>query len=93
MPEINLNKDRGIENRLGGVSPGQFDPQQDLLAEKILENINCTPIGQLLKRIAFLPKIRAEKVITIRRQISQNQYDLNNRLDVVLDKVLEELVL
>lgn len=63
----------------------------DLLMEQILENINTTPIGQVLKRIAMLPEVRAEKVLNVRRQLTEDDYDLNERLDVALDKVLEDL--
>lgn len=64
---------------------------KDLLMEQILENINNTPIGQVLKRIASLPEVRREKVLDVRRQLTAGKYDLNRRLDVALDRVLEEL--
>ncbi len=59
--------------------------------EQILENIHHTPIGQVLKSIASLPEIRREKVLRLRRQITAGRYDLAGRLDVALDKVLEDL--
>ena len=64
----------------------------DLLLEQILENVNSTPIGQVLKRIASLPEVRQEKVLGIRRQLTDGDYDLNGRLEAALDKVLEELI-
>jgi len=64
---------------------------EDLIMEQILENINHTPIGQVLKRIASLPEVRREKVLDVRRQITEGKYNLNERLDVALDKVLEDL--
>ncbi|MGA1979784.1 MAG: flagellar biosynthesis anti-sigma factor FlgM [Sedimentisphaerales bacterium] len=64
---------------------------QDLLMEQILENINTTPIGQVLKKIASLPEVRKEKVLDLRRQLSKGKYRLNERLDIALDKVLEDL--
>jgi hypothetical protein len=36
--------------------------QDDVLAQKIMENIHNTPLGKLLGIIATLPEIRAEKV-------------------------------
>ena len=66
--------------------------ENDLLMEQILENINTTPIGKVLRNIASLPEIRQEKVLGIRRQITQGSYDLNGRLDNVIDKVLEDLM-
>ena len=65
--------------------------EQDLLMEQILENINTTPIGQVLKKIASLPEVRREKVLNVRRQLTNGRYDLGERLDFVLDKVLEDL--
>jgi hypothetical protein len=65
--------------------------EQDLLMEQILENINTTPIGQVLKKIASLPEVRKEKVLDLRQQLSKGKYRLNERLDVALDRVLEDL--
>jgi hypothetical protein len=64
---------------------------EDLLMEQILENINSTSIGQVLKKIASLPEARREKVLDLRRQLTEGKYNLNERLDVALDKVLEDL--
>jgi predicted XRE-type DNA-binding protein len=65
--------------------------EQDMLMEQILENINNTPIGQVLKKIATLPEVRKEKVLDVRRQLSNGKYRLNERLDIALDRVLEDL--
>ncbi len=65
--------------------------EDDLLMEQILENINTTPIGQVLKKIACLPEVRKEKVLDVRQQINKGEYNLNERLNVALDRVLEDL--
>jgi negative regulator of flagellin synthesis FlgM len=59
--------------------------------ERILENIHQTPIGQVLKKIASLPEVRKEKVLDVRRQLTDGEYDLSARLDIALEKVLEDL--
>jgi len=64
---------------------------EDLLMEQILENINTTPIGQVLKKIALLPEVRRQKVLDVRRRLTEGKYDLNERLDVALEKVLNDL--
>ena len=64
---------------------------QDLVMEQILDNINHTPVGQVLKNIAALPEMRRDKVLRLRRQITEGHYDLSGRLEVALDKVLEDL--
>ncbi|MHC4740917.1 MAG: flagellar biosynthesis anti-sigma factor FlgM [Planctomycetota bacterium] len=73
-------------------SPSEDSPaQNDLLMERILENIHNTPMGQVLKRIASLPEVRKEKVLDVRRQLTDGEYDLSARLDIALEKVLEDL--
>jgi anti-sigma28 factor (negative regulator of flagellin synthesis) len=37
------------------------------------------------------PQIRMEKVLAIRQQLAEGKYDLDQRLDAVLDKLLETL--
>ena len=64
---------------------------EDLTMEQILENIHNTPIGQVLKKIASLPEIRKEKILRIRRQLTEGKYNLDERLQTALDKVLEDL--
>ena len=61
------------------------------MMEQILENIHTTPIGQLLKKIASLPEVRQAKILDVRQQLTEGKYDLNERLDVAIDKVLEHL--
>ncbi len=76
------------------VNPLDMDLTQDrdMVMEQIIENINNTPLGQVLKRIASLPEVRRQKVLHLRRQITAGQYDLSDRLDIALDKVLEDLI-
>jgi hypothetical protein len=64
---------------------------KDSVMEQILDNIQSTPLGIVLKRIASLPEVRQEKVLRLRRQITQGRYDLTQRLDLALEKVLEDL--
>jgi len=78
-------------DRWVGHVPGDIAPDEDLTMEQILENISSTPIGQVLKRIASLPEIRRQKVLRVRRQLSEGKYDLSERLDIALDRVLEDL--
>jgi hypothetical protein len=82
----------------------QTQQQQELMAfrrlddlahegdEELLENINSTPLGQLLKIIATMPEVRREKVIDLRDRLNQGHYDEQEYLDEALDRVLEELI-
>jgi hypothetical protein len=69
----------------------EFAYQDDLTMEQILENLNHTPLGQVLKRIASMPEVRRKKVLEVRRSLSTGQYELNERLDRALEKVFEDL--
>ncbi len=60
--------------------------------EGLLENINSTPLGQLLKIIATMPEVRREKVIDLRDRLNHGHYDEQEYLDEALDRVLEELI-
>jgi hypothetical protein len=92
MPDLDSN--RFTEDNEQWDSPLEADlaHDKDLIMEQILENINHTPLGQVLKKIASLPEVRRQKVLRLRRQITAGRYDLTERLDEVIDKVLEDLV-
>jgi len=87
MPDFGSKSQKGQEERASEDAAAD----QDLTMEQILENINNTPIGQVLKKIASLPEIRKEKILRIRRQLTEGKYNLNERLETALDKVLEDL--
>jgi hypothetical protein len=89
MPNFDVNGRFGGQKRKGDSLNENMD--EDLVMEQILENLNTTPIGQVLKRIALLPEVRQQKVLDVRRQLTEGKYDLSSRLDVALDKVLEDL--
>ena len=91
MPRFDGNELFGDRNHQADFVDENLVAEQDLLMEQILENINTTPIGQVLKKIASLPEIRKEKVLEVRRQLNKGKYDLSGRLDIALDRVLELL--
>ena len=87
----------GCEGRFSGSSrePDSFGEhlgeEEDLRMEQILENIKHTPIGKVLQKISSLPEVRQEKVLDVRRRLNEGHYSVSERLDVALDKVLEDL--
>jgi len=64
-------------------------PDGDVVMEQILENLNTTPQEEVLKRITSFPPNRQGKVRDIRRQIAAGTYEVADRLDTVIDRVLE----
>ncbi len=91
MPSFDSNDHFEDQNQQVNSANENLVVEQDLLMEQILENISTTPIGQVLKRIASLPEVRKEKVLDVRQQLSKGKYKLNERLDIALDRVLEDL--
>lgn len=91
MPDSNVNDCFEVKSPEAKPFDEGLVVEYDVLMEQILENINTTPIGQVLRTIAGLPEVRREKVLDIRQQLNRGKYCLNNRLDVAIDKVLEDL--
>ena len=93
MPDFDSTNRFERQNRQVDVDfvEEKLTEKEDFIMEQILENLNATPIGQVLKRIASLPEVRKDKVLGVRRQLTDGKYDLSERLDIALDKVLEEL--
>jgi hypothetical protein len=91
MPDPGFSAFRQEQNP--GTKPWDTDlPQdEDAVMEQILENIQNTPLGVVLKKIASLPEVRREKVLQVRRQLTLGRYDLTKRLDQALEKVLDDL--
>jgi hypothetical protein len=91
MTEFNSNSRFERDNCQVDPVEEVLAPDKDMMMEQILDNINTTPIGQVLRKIASLPEVRKEKVLDVRRQLTEGKYDLDERLDVALEKVLEHL--
>jgi anti-sigma28 factor (negative regulator of flagellin synthesis) len=91
MPEFEINSRFQYQNRKVEQINMKSAADQDVIMEQILQNLNTTSMGQVLKKIASLPEVRKDKVLTVRRQITDGQYDLNERLNIALDKVIEDL--
>lgn len=91
MPSDNSKRRYISENVHFNPEKGRLAPEEDNMMEQILENIHTTPIGQLLQKIASLPEVRQEKILDVRQQLTEGRYDLNGRLDLAIDRVLENL--
>jgi anti-sigma28 factor (negative regulator of flagellin synthesis) len=59
--------------------------------EQILQDLSITPQEEVRKRIAFLPRTRRDKVLDIRRQIAEGTYEVADRMDRAIDRVLEAI--
>jgi hypothetical protein len=82
--ELLSQRDRRVSEPLG---------DSDFLADRLMDNINASPLGHLLKVIATLPEVRCDKVERARRHVDETDDRLDAQMDVALDRVLEELIL
>jgi hypothetical protein len=57
--------------------------------EQILGNGNTTSYEEALKRIGSLSPIRQSKVLHIRRQLAKGTYEVADRLNKAMDRILE----
>ena len=83
-----------LESAIGeNIEPALDDliAEDDMLIEQILDNMNGTPLGKVLKKIAVMPEVRKQKVIKVRRQLTEGRYNLTERLDLALERVLDDL--
>jgi anti-sigma28 factor (negative regulator of flagellin synthesis) len=65
----------------------------DGLMDRILENINATPQEEVWNKDAPPVDIRRDKVLDIRRRIAEGTYEVADRLDSVIERVLEAITL
>jgi hypothetical protein len=91
MSDFDSNRRFNGQNRQVDTVDESLAPDKDFIMEQILENLNTTPIGKVLKKIASLPDGRKDKVLDVRKQLTEGKYEFNEYLDVALDKVLEDL--
>lgn len=63
----------------------------DISMERILGKMNATPQEEVLKRITSLRDIRRGKVLRIHRHVMDGTYQVADRLDEVIDRVLEAI--
>jgi hypothetical protein len=45
-----------------------------------------------LEKIHFLPPVRKKKILNVRQQLSKGVYDIDKRLNTVLDRILEDIL-
>ena len=91
MPDFDSKSRFNRLNCQMNTGTGNSVQDSDKTMEQILESLNNTPIGKVLKKIASLPENRKDKVIDVRQQLTDGKYNLNERLDIAIDKVLEDL--
>ncbi len=62
------------------------------MAKGLGDMVRLGMTARVSERIASLPKVRREKVLAVRRQLAEGKYPINERLNVALDKLIEDLI-
>ena len=55
------------------------------------DHVEISPLGRMLDGLTCLPEIRHEKVAEIRQQIAAGTYETPEKMDLALDRLLDEL--
>ena len=55
------------------------------------DQLDISPEASLISRMADIPEIRADRVAEIKAQIASGVYETEAKLDVALDRLLDEL--
>ena len=78
----------------------QQDNESTAIAENTDANSDCSLgikargriVVSAMQTIHSLPPVRKKKILKIRQQLAEGTYDIDERLNVALDCLLEELV-
>ncbi|HEV3166059.1 MAG TPA: flagellar biosynthesis anti-sigma factor FlgM, partial [Isosphaeraceae bacterium] len=68
------------------------DAGQSVQAGTPRDQVEISPLGKMLDGISQLPGIRHERVEEIRRQIAEGVYETPAKLELALDRMLDELL-
>lgn len=89
----NINRYEELLNPEDGIDLSFLEEDNDMLFDKLFDSIRSSPLGKLLSVMSTLPEVRTEKVEHARRQINQPEECWDMRMDMALDRVLEELII
>lgn len=55
------------------------------------DELTLSSVGQMVAKLQDLPDIRADKVEQIRAQLANGTYDVDARLDLALERLMDDL--
>jgi len=91
-----MSKIQGIN---GYSAPKPVGPQQEVGSggpepapspSRKGDRVEISAAARFLSRIAELPEMRAEKIESIRRALAEGTYDVEGKMSIALDRLLEE---
>jgi len=62
-----------------------------ILSGSFSDEVEISDVGRFLSYLSQLPQVRTEKVEALRRQIEQDEYDVDGKIDEIIDALLEDV--
>jgi negative regulator of flagellin synthesis FlgM len=72
-------------------APQVHSSQHPLGAGAAIDTVDISDTGRVLEMAAQLPEIRSDRVEQLRAQISQGAYETSDKLDLALERLLDEI--
>lgn len=66
-------------------------PSRPAQAEPLGDQLDISPAAELLNKLSEIPDIRADRVQAIREAIASGQYETPDKLDLALERLLDEI--
>lgn len=55
------------------------------------DEVEISDVGRFLSYLSGLPAVRTDRVNALRRQIERDEYDVDSRIEEIVDDILEDL--
>jgi anti-sigma28 factor (negative regulator of flagellin synthesis) len=62
-----------------------------ILSGSSSDEVEISDVGRFLSFLSQLPQVRTDKVEALRRQIEQDEYDVDGKIDGIIDALLEDI--
>lgn len=69
----------------------QHDAPQPRTTSQSATEVDISDTAQFLGQVQDLPEIRSDRVAELREQIASGDYDTDEKLEIALDRLAEEL--
>jgi len=60
-------------------------------AAQIADEVDISEAARLVEQTQLMPDIRQDRVDAVRRQIAEGVYETSDKLDVALERLLDEI--